>query len=154
MDAALAEDPDCNPFERRPLRRSEIIKRPRGVQVDAAPPIRRSRGAAAARPRLVEYEPYGTVLIIGAWNWPVLLRSRVLEWSGCRWKRRRAQTVGNRRRIGAILMTELYRWSRHRSDRGSQGDGAVSQELSLRLSTGFTGGNFDHARSTKAPRRT
>ena len=76
--AALAEDLDRNPFEAfiadvATTAGEAKYRGQAGAQVDA-PQIPAARDAAQLPGRgWVEYEPYGTVLIIGAWNYPFYL---------------------------------------------------------------------------------
>lgn len=131
--AALAEDLDRNPFE---AYLADIATTSAEAKY-AAKRVRRwmrRRYLLLEVPQLpgrgwVEYEPYGTVLIIGAWNYPFYLTLGPAVG---------AIAAGNAvvlkpseiAAASAHLMTELvYRYLDTEAIAVVQGDGAVSQEL-------------------------
>lgn len=137
--AALAEDLDRNPFE---AYLADIATTSAEAKY-AAKRVRRwmrRRYLLLEVPQLpgrgwVEYEPYGTVLIIGAWNYPFYLTLGPAVG---------AIAAGNAvvlkpseiAAASAHLMTELvYRYLDTEAIAVVQGDGAVSQELIAQGST-------------------
>ena len=78
----------------------------------------------------VEYEPYGSVLIIGAWNLPVRVDPRTGRRGHRSRKHRGAQAIRDRARRLPRLMAELVpRYLDRDAIAVVEGDGAVSQEL-------------------------
>ena len=98
--AALAEDLDRNPVEAF----IADIATTAGEAKFAAKKLRkwtRRKHLLLEAPQLpgrgwVEYEPYGTVLIIGAWNYPILPDAGSRGRRHRRRQRRHPQAVGNR----------------------------------------------------------